>query len=156
MSELDGGCGASIDKSFENGQQMDPSESVIDGTKLDLKVRQQFSASFSSPEVVDALDEVEHGPRRTDSFDNAALVHPDFGFNILTIPSKVNPYKGIEFESLQDVTHLADGSNSNIFEVKYNGQAIIMKMIMKVPPNPEYAEKEFLLERETLVRMRYD
>ncbi len=60
-------------------------------------------------------------------------------------------YDELEASSMR---HLTDGSNSNIFKCKFGKEKVIIKIVQRNPPDPQYAWKEFSVEHESLMRIR--
>jgi hypothetical protein len=115
----------------------------------------------------DALDEILPTPRsmvsvgsRTDLNTGGALVPAwqpatEFSFPIFQIPVKHHIPNDLTMESFADVKHVADGSNSNIFLARYQGQRVVIKMVKQQAEHDPIAVQEFDLEYGTLARISH-
>jgi len=79
-----------------------------------------------------------------------------FSYPVLSIPVKVvNCSDNLTLSSFLEITHLADGSNANVFTALYNGNKVIIKMIKAKVDNKELALHEFELEHGMLSRLSH-
>ena len=79
-----------------------------------------------------------------------------FSYPVLSIPVKVvNCSDNLPLSSFLEITHLADGSNANVFTALYNGNKVIIKMIKAKVDNKELALHEFELEHGMLSRLSH-
>ncbi len=78
-----------------------------------------------------------------------------FSYPIGDIPVKYTLPSDLTLESFNDVKHIADGSNSNVYLGKYNHQRVIIKMIKEEAEHDPIAIQEFDLEYGTLARLNH-
>ena len=78
-----------------------------------------------------------------------------FSYPVSSIPVKVNCSDNLPLSSFLEITHLADGSNANVFTALYNGNKVIIKMIKAKVDNKELALHEFELEHGMLSRLAH-
>lgn len=76
-----------------------------------------------------------------------------FAYPLLNLPTLKNKDGRISYEYLLNVKHLLNGSNSNIYKATYMKTHVIVKIIQQDPHDIAYAEKEFRLEHEILMRI---
>lgn len=78
-----------------------------------------------------------------------------FAYPIADIPIKHPLIDTLTFESFAEVKHIADGSNSNIFIGRLQGEKVIIKMIKAQVEHDPVAMQEFDLEYGTLARISH-
>ncbi|CAE7642047.1 unnamed protein product, partial [Symbiodinium microadriaticum] len=76
-------------------------------------------------------------------------------FPVAEIPAAAEIPDNLGFEVFQDIKHLADGSNSNVYLAKYRGQQVVVKMISEKAKTNKVAVHEFDVEHGMLARMRH-
>ncbi len=111
------------------------------------------------------LDEVTITPPEnhilTNNADNMTMIAPTwepvdaFSYPIVNIPIKSIVPTNLTFHSFEDLKHIADGSNSNIFLGKLLGQKVIVKMIKEDVQNNPVAVHEFDIEHGMLSRFSH-
>lgn len=78
-----------------------------------------------------------------------------FSYPVSSIPVKVDCSDNLSLSNFLEITHLADGSNANVFTALYNGNKVIIKMIKAKVDNKELALHEFELEHGMLSRLAH-
>lgn len=79
-----------------------------------------------------------------------------FAFPLMNLPT-LNTIDGkMSYEHLSNMKHLLNGSNSNIYKATYKKTNVIVKIIQQDPHDVAYAEKEFRLESELLMRLSHE
>eukprot|EP00607_Mallomonas_marina_P008532 CAMPEP_0182419010 /NCGR_PEP_ID=MMETSP1167-20130531/3396_1 /TAXON_ID=2988 /ORGANISM="Mallomonas Sp, Strain CCMP3275" /LENGTH=554 /DNA_ID=CAMNT_0024593563 /DNA_START=152 /DNA_END=1819 /DNA_ORIENTATION=+ len=92
----------------------------------------------------------------TASTTRLSISHPPYLFNIKKLPKKSNIDENMSFSALTNIRFLVDGSNSNIFKANIDKSTpVIVKIVMKDPPNLSVAKKEFALEQRVLARISH-
>ena len=76
-------------------------------------------------------------------------------FPVSEIPTAAEIPDNLTFDVFQDIKHLADGSNSNVYLAKYRGQQVVVKMITEKAKTNKVAVHEFDVEHGMLARMRH-
>lgn len=79
----------------------------------------------------------------------------EFNFPVAQIPVKIDLVDNLTFSSFSDITHLADGSNANVFLAKFRQQKVVVKMIKSEVQNDSVAMHEFDLEHGMLARLSH-
>jgi serine/threonine protein kinase len=78
-----------------------------------------------------------------------------YNFPVGDIPAAVETPDNLRFENFTDLSHIADGSNSNIYLGKFNGQDVIIKIITEKEKNNATAVHEFDVEHGMLARFNH-
>ena len=76
-------------------------------------------------------------------------------YNLSNLPPFLNIPKNLTKNNFVDSCYLCNGSHSNIYKAKYNGETIILKVLMETSLYNETAKKEFEREIEILSRIRH-
>lgn len=78
-----------------------------------------------------------------------------FSFAVAAIPAKHILPDDLTIDSFSDVSHIADGSNANIFTARYNGKRVIIKMIKASAQTDSVSVHEFDVEHGLLCRISH-
>jgi hypothetical protein len=78
-----------------------------------------------------------------------------YSFPVSEIPAAAVIPDNLSFDNFQDLKHLADGSNSNVYTAKYRGQQVVVKIISEKAKTNKVAVHEFDVEHGMLARMRH-
>lgn len=78
-----------------------------------------------------------------------------FSFPISQMPIKSEVPSDLSFASFADLTHIADGSNSNIYTARWVGEKVIIKAIREDVVSDEVAAHEFEIELGVLSRVAH-
>jgi hypothetical protein len=95
-----------------------------------------------------------HNPNLTNAANLASLL-PPFIYNYNLIPVKIELQLNLEIGDFQNVQHIADGSNANIFTANFKGSFIVIKMIKEACQEDEVAINELDMEIGLLSRMEH-
>ena len=79
--------------------------------------------------------------------------HTSFCYPVANIAGKLHIPVDLTWASFQNPVHIADGSNANIFRADYNGQTVIIKMIMEHQVSNPIAAHEFDIKHGVLARL---
>ena len=78
-----------------------------------------------------------------------------FSFPVALIPAKICVPDDLTLDSLTDLKHIADGSNSNIFTGKLAGQDVIVKVVKDAVKDNPIGIHEFDVEHGILSRVSH-
>lgn len=78
-----------------------------------------------------------------------------FNFPVAEIPIRIEIYDDLTFTSFSEMTHIADGSNANVFLAKFHGEKVVIKMIKAEVQYDTVAVHEFDLEHGMLARVAH-
>lgn len=76
-------------------------------------------------------------------------------YDVRMIPAALKVPNNIRFDEITDINYIADGSNSNVYSGKYNGQSVVVKIISDAAKNSKVALHEFNVEHGMLARMNH-
>lgn len=109
-----------------------------------------------------------HGHRKLGSVStNPDAPPPEFGipptwepvdsysFPVAEIPAASLIPDNLTFDHFQDLKHLADGSNSNVYSARYKGEQVIVKIITEKAKTNKVAVHEFDVEHGMLARFNH-
>eukprot|EP01034_Spumella_vulgaris_P042710 gene42710-52984_t len=95
-----------------------------------------------------------HNPNLSNAASLASQL-PTYIFNYNLIPVKLQLQLNLSIDDFQNVQHIADGSNANIFTAKLNGKVVVIKMIKPACEDDEVAINELDMEIGLLSRMEH-
>lgn len=78
-----------------------------------------------------------------------------YSFPVSEIPAASVIPDNLTFDNFQELKHLADGSNSNVYTAKYRGQQVVVKIISEKAKTNKVAVHEFDVEHGMLARMNH-
>eukprot|EP01041_Mallomonas_annulata_P004896 gene4896-9763_t len=79
-----------------------------------------------------------------------------WNIDMAALPTLQNVKDDMYLNDFKNMRHVVDGSNSNIFKATYtNNSTVILKLLMKDPPDRKLAKKEFILEHQILMRISH-
>ena len=78
-----------------------------------------------------------------------------FSFPVVEIPAKCTLPDNLTWESFQELSHIADGSNSNIYIGKLSGEKVVVKIIKAEVQLDPIAVHEFDVEHGMLSRISH-
>eukprot|EP00597_Dinobryon_sp_UTEXLB2267_P004381 CAMPEP_0170075316 /NCGR_PEP_ID=MMETSP0019_2-20121128/12469_1 /TAXON_ID=98059 /ORGANISM="Dinobryon sp., Strain UTEXLB2267" /LENGTH=683 /DNA_ID=CAMNT_0010286195 /DNA_START=86 /DNA_END=2137 /DNA_ORIENTATION=- len=78
-----------------------------------------------------------------------------FNFPVAQIPIRIEIFDDLTFTSFSEMTHIADGSNANVFLAKFRGEKVVIKMIKAEVQYDTVAVHEFDLEHGMLARVAH-
>lgn len=122
----------------------------VDGSSFD---------SYSAPPVLAEIEEVakeaeKHAERHSQYQVPSWQPHSPFSYPVASIPIRQTVNCNLIFpDNFSDVTHLADGSNSNIFSCILRGESVIVKMIKVQAEKDRTAVHEYDIEFGLLARI---
>eukprot|EP01034_Spumella_vulgaris_P036502 gene36502-45015_t len=95
-----------------------------------------------------------HNPNLSNAASLSSLL-PPFIYNYNLIPVKLQLQLNLCIDDFQNVAHIADGSNANIFTANFKGSFIVIKMIKDACQDDEVAINELDMEIGLLSRMEH-
>lgn len=78
-----------------------------------------------------------------------------YNFPVAEIPPILSSTEYLKFDEFQNVKHIADGSNSNVYTARFRGQDIVIKMISEKAQYQPVAVHEFDVEHGILGRVSH-
>ena len=100
-----------------------------------------------------------HGERSDDDLSNLLLRFDtsisDFYVPIVSLPVLVQPITSFQLSNFTEITHMTDGSNSNIYSALLGETRVVIKMIKKGVAHDQIALLEFDSEAELLCRINH-
>ena len=142
-------------------------EDTISGTELDVPEKQEPRRNMSrnviaeeheKEESVDVVPmEVIESYESMNKTDYMTVNNIDeFAFPIHNLPLAPGiPIKDLHIEHVKEITHFADGSNSNIYSGRYFEKTVVVKMVKKGAAHDSMALHEFDTEQEILSRIAH-
>jgi len=134
-----GGAGVWKDReSFDSEEPGTPSRESEEEEQVEVVQRKESVDRFSSHSSVPTWDPMD-----------------SFSYPVADIPLKCKIPNNLTLDCFSEVKHIADGSNSNIFLVKWRKETVIVKMIKKQVQSDPIAVHEFDVEHGILTRLSH-
>ena len=122
-------------------------DSTLDEVTKDIPRRPSRSVLLNGQERM-SMDVVE-SYREMSDYENFKLLN-EFAFPLEQLPRTKPALINMSIEQVKEITHFADGSNSNIYSGTLDKRLIVVKMIKKTAKNDPVAVHEFKCEEGIL------
>lgn len=101
------------------------------------------------------LDQKQHIMKKSDSIADDTVSALKFNYSLRSLPVQKPHAAEVIFEDIKSLSHLTDGSNSNIFLGFYKSRQVIVKIVKEEMANESVALDEFNIEYSILRRLNH-